>query len=243
MNNLPVTSVLRPVVLKTGLVRLSAACRTAHIAFSGLFVAAILFAFTTVASAGDLSVTVRDINGEPLENAVVTLTPSFQLSAPFKNMQSTEMRQENTLFAPFVLPVAVGTQVTFPNFDEFRHHVYSFSSAKRFELRLYGQDETKAIVFEKSGVVALGCNIHDNMLAYIYVTEAPIFIKTDTEGVAQFDGLQDGTYEVSAWHPGMRGKRGAKPQDVVVGEVSTASFDLKLRRVWGVQTPPAGEDY
>lgn len=243
MNSLLVTSVLRPIVFKMGLVRFWHAKQIRRAGLAAAFIGFQALGFANSVSAGDLAVTVRDDNGELLENAVVTLTPSFQPSNPFRNVQSTEMRQENTLFAPFVLPVAAGTEVTFPNFDEFRHHVYSFSSAKRFELRLYGQDETKAIVFDKPGIVALGCNIHDNMLAYIYVTDAPIFVKTDTDGVAHFEGLENGAYEVSVWHPGMRGKRGAQPKDVLVTDGSVETFDLRLRRVWGVQTPPAGEDY
>lgn len=196
-----------------------------------------------VTLAGDLSVSVRDGDGELLENAVVTLVPNFDMEKPYVMRRENEMRQENTLFAPFVLPVGVGDSVTFPNFDEFRHHVYSFSKAKRFELRLYGKDETKSIQFDQPGVVALGCNIHDNMLAYIYISEAPIFAKTNVDGIAQFDDLPDGEYTIEAWHPGVSRKGGAEPKIVTVGAGSTEEFALKLRRVWGAQTAPAEGQY
>lgn len=203
-----------------------------------------LHAWPNAVLAGSLTVTVTNNKGEPLENAVVTLTPTFAVSRPLSMPGEAEMRQQNTLFAPFVLPVQAGTNVSFPNFDESRHHVYSFSKAKRFELRLYGKDETNSITFDDAGVVALGCNIHDNMLAYIYVTEAPIFQKTDASGQVTFGGLENGAYEMTAWHPGVRKNGAPEPTVVTVGDDGgTQQIALRLRRVWGQQRPPAEGQY
>lgn len=196
------------------------------------------------AMAGSLAVLVTNDKGEPLEHAVVTLSPRFELSAPMPPTAESEMRQENTLFAPFVLPVRSGTRVSFPNFDEARHHVYSFSKAKRFELRLYGKDETNSIEFDQPGVVALGCNIHDNMLAYIYVTDAPIYAKTDANGRAVFAGLENGRYDVAAWHPGERRNGAPDPKEVSISDDrAEETIAVRLRRVWGQQRPPADGQY
>ncbi len=208
----------------------------------------LLFALTIAvcnhAFAGDIRVTVTNTSGEPLEHAIVALTPKFSLQNKPVMGSDAVMRQQNTLFAPFVLPVQVGTSVSFPNLDESRHHVYSFSKAKRFELRLYGKDETNSISFEQPGVVALGCNIHDNMLAYVYVTEAPIFLKTDTTGSVLFEGLEVGAYEVEAWHPGVRKKGSPEPTTIMIANVNDGyEIALQMRRVWGEQRAPAEDQY
>jgi len=195
-------------------------------------------------SAGSLSVTVVDQKGNALENAVVFLRPQFTLKVPIPIRDDAEMRQQNILFSPTVLPVQVGTKVSFPNFDESRHHVYSFSKPKRFELQLYGKDESNSIIFDEPGVVAIGCNIHDNMLAYIFVSEAPIFSKTEAHGLAEFTGLENGQYEMTAWHPGIRRNGGPDPIMVVVsdGQLQTETV-LNLKRVWGQQREPDESPY
>ena len=186
--------------------------------------------------AGSLSVKVVDQKGNALENAVVFLTPQFTLKAPVPIRDDAEMRQQNILFSPAVLPVRVGTKVSFPNFDESRHHVYSFSKPKRFELQLYGKDESNSIIFDTPGVVAIGCNIHDNMLAYILVTEVPIFSKTGSDGLTEFTDLENGQYEMTAWHPGVR-KNGAPASQLVTfsGEDLETEAKIRLKRVWGKQ--------
>lgn len=194
--------------------------------------------------AGPLTVKVSDHNGSALENAVVFLTPQFTLKAPVPLRDDAEMRQQNILFSPVVLPVQVGTSVSFPNFDESRHHVYSFSKAKRFELRLYGKDESNSIVFDTPGAVAIGCNIHDNMLAYIYVTEAPVFAKTGVDGLAEFTGLENGEYEMTIWHPGSRRKGAPAPQTIAVDDQPLQTeAKIRLKRVWGTQREPDETPY
>lgn len=196
------------------------------------------------ALAAEFRVNVADSKGAALPDAVVMLAPKFELTRPIPVREKAEVRQQGTMFAPFVLPVSTGTNVSFPNFDKFRHHVYSFSKAKRFEIRLYGKDESNFIVFDKPGVVALGCNIHDNMLAYVYVTDAPIFATTDAEGTVIFDGLEPGTYQMTSWHPGVSKKGPPAPKDVEVTQTAISEqIKLQLRGVWGQQSPPADEDY
>jgi hypothetical protein len=103
-------------------------------------------------------------------------------------------------FLPKVQAVLVGTPLTFPNRDDVRHQVYSFSPAKRFELPLY-TGIPQAVVFDKPGVVVLGCNIHDWMVGYVYVSESPYFAKTNAEGKALLTDLPPRAYVVRAWHP------------------------------------------
>jgi len=196
------------------------------------------------AYAGSLAVKVSDTNNVALENAIVFLKPQFALSSPKPLRDDAEMRQQGILFAPEVLPVQVGTKVSFPNFDESRHHVYSFSKPKRFELQLYGKDESNSIIFDKSGVVAIGCNIHDNMLAYIFVTEAPVFAKTNVDGMADFTGLENGDYEMTVWHPGVRRNGAPAPVVLSIGdEQQQRDAQIRLKRVWGAQREPDENPY
>ena len=110
------------------------------------------------------------------------------------------MQQIDKQFHPHVLPVSIGTSVEFPNADNVKHHVYSFSDAKTFELELYDDFQGKPISFDKPGIVELGCNIHDWMLAYIYVTDADYFFTSSEQGKVAAS-LPSGSYTVQLWHP------------------------------------------
>lgn len=155
-------------------------------------------ALAPVTLAADLSLSVNDDQGAPLADAVVSLAgPSAGAGAPLQ----ANMDQRDKMFFPHVLAVRTGTAVTFPNSDDIRHQVYSFSSSKRFELRLYEGTPTAPVVFDQPGVVVLGCNIHDWMLGYVYVTPDPWFGVTDGQGKVKFTHLAQGTYSVTLWHP------------------------------------------
>jgi len=155
------------------------------------------------------------------------------------------MRQQGALFSPFVLPVKVGDTVSFPNFDDFRHQVYSFSKTKRFEIRLFSRDESKSVTFDKPGVVALGCNIHDNMLAYIYVSSHPFVAKSEANGRAFATGLAEGDYDVHVWHPDMSGRSATDATSQVSVGVAGAelTIDLQLRAIRSKQLPPDEDEY
>jgi len=155
-------------------------------------------ALAPVALSGELSVSVSDAQGVPLADAVVSLAgPAMAASAPLK----ANMDQRDKMFFPHVLAVRTGTAVTFPNSDDIRHQVYSFSSSKRFELRLYEGTPTAPVVFDHPGVVVLGCNIHDWMLGYVYVTPDPWFGVTDQQGKVTLSRVPEGAYTVTLWHP------------------------------------------
>lgn len=168
-----------------------------------------VWAAAVAASAADLTVTVRDAAGKPVPNAVVALHPAGGVPAgALKTAGRYSVTQKDIAFDPFVLVVPNGATVAFPNKDKVRHHVYSFSPAKKFELKLYGHDESRTVVFDDAGVVALGCNIHDRMTAYIKVVDTPWAAKTDTAGRVVLAGAPAGAGTVTVWHPHAKGKGG-----------------------------------
>jgi len=150
------------------------------------------------AQAGTLVVTVKQRDQKPLVGAVVTLeTPSMPPAAPI----SALMDQVSLTFVPDVLVVPVHSKVQFPNSDAISHQVYSFSPARKFQLPLYRGKPYPPVVFDQPGVVTLGCNIHDNMLAYIVITSAPFFGRTGTEGDWTVAHVPAGQYSLRVWHP------------------------------------------
>lgn len=190
-------------------------------------------------SGSQLQVNVFDDDQTLLENAVISLEPLFDHQQNSAQLEA-QVKQQGAQFRPFVLPVKVGTKISFPNFDDFRHHVYSFSKAKRFQLQLYGQDESKSIIFDNPGVIALGCNIHDNMLAFVYVTDHPIYTISSDNGIASFDDLAAGAYRVYAWHPDIKGRAEIEISNIelVDGQPLTLDARLALKSARSVQYPP-----
>ena len=155
-----------------------------------------------LAWAGDLVVSVRTAAGKPVADAVVFLPDAK--SGPTRLTGPYRMAQHDLQFDPFVLVAPVGAEVAFPNLDRVRHHVYSFSPAHPFELKLYGRDESRKVRFDKPGVIALGCNIHDSMVAFILVVDTPYAAKTDASGVAVIHDAPAGELTVRLWHPYLR---------------------------------------
>ncbi|MDD4915902.1 MAG: methylamine utilization protein [Methylococcales bacterium] len=162
---------------------------------------ACLLFFTLAAQAAALVGEVTDQSGQPLADAVVAAFPVRGLPSP-ASPATAVLDQRNREFIPHVLVVRTGTEVSFPNHDHIRHHVYSFSPAKRFEIKLYQGTPPDPVRFDTAGVAALGCNIHDWMLAYILVTDSPYFTLTDSQGRWRLE-LPDDAYRLSLWHPDM----------------------------------------
>jgi len=205
---------------------------------AGIGIVALALVLFTPARAATVAVQVA-ANGNPLPEAVITAVNTQQPAAsPTRIRSKAVMVQQFQQFSPFVLPIEVGTTVEFPNRDPYRHHVYSFSPPKPFEIKLYGGDRKEQVVFNHPGVVALGCNIHDNMLAYIYVVETPYFATTDHDGSAVLKDLPPGTYKVAAWHPDE--SRAGATQVVTVSAPSTETvhITLDLKRERRQHRPP-----
>lgn len=156
---------------------------------------------TSLAATGaTLQVQVQDAAGAPLAGAVVFLDSPDAAKAS-KPLAGAEMGQQGKAFVPDVLVVTRGTAVHFPNRDTVRHHVYSFSPIKKFELKLYTGTPTNPVVFDKSGVAVLGCNIHDHMVGWVLVLDTPYFGTSATPGMVKLDPVPAGNYTLRAWHP------------------------------------------
>lgn len=157
---------------------------------------------TPAALAAVVHIEVRDGKGKPASDAVVWAIPKDRPVRPARDAQAV-MDQINRTFIPHVLPVQVGTSVSFPNRDNVRHQVYSFSPPKSFQLPLYIGTPANPVVFDKPGIVALGCNIHDQMSAFIVVVETPHFGRSENDGKITLERLPGGEYELHLWHPEM----------------------------------------
>jgi plastocyanin len=158
-----------------------------------------LAAAVPAAHAGAVTVQVHDAAGQPLADAVVLLDPAVG-KLPVKPMPQVDISQARRQFSPRVTVVTVGTPVNFPNFDTVRHHVYSFSPVKTFELKLYAGVPHTPVVFDRPGAAVLGCNIHDRMAAWVVVVDTPFHARTDARGQVRLDGVPPGAYLLRAWH-------------------------------------------
>ncbi|MBI2745657.1 MAG: methylamine utilization protein [Burkholderiales bacterium] len=154
------------------------------------------------ARAGTLVVDVLQGSGRPLADAVVFLE-SPQARRQVRPLTKAEMGQAGKQFVPQVLVVTTGTEVDFPNRDTVRHHVYSFSPVKKFELKLYIGTPTQPVLFDQPGIAVLGCNIHDQMVGWIVIVDTPYFGRTAEQGQLVLDKLPPGNYRLRSWHPGL----------------------------------------
>ena len=176
--------------------------------------------------AATLVIHVQTPDGHALSGAVVTARP-LDAAARRPAPVHAVVDQVNRAFAPDLLVVPVGSTVAFPNSDSVSHQIYSFSAAKRFRLPLYRGKPYPPVQFDQSGVITLGCNIHDDMLAYLLVTDAPYFGRTDGQGAWSAD-VPRGRYRVSVWHPRLRESEADLERELTVGDADRADLTLHL---------------
>ena len=186
---------------------------------------ATLFACAVGAAAVPLDVKVLDTQGQPLADAVVSVDVKGARATAVPGTMA-EMGQRNRVFVPLVLAVQTGTAVSFPNFDTVRHHVYSFSSIKSFEIKLYAGVPHAPVVFDKPGTAVLGCNIHDRMAGYIHVVGTPYFAKSDASGHATID-IPAGDHTLRTWHWRMSDSLPSHDQALHVG-AGAANAEVRL---------------
>jgi plastocyanin len=169
-------------------------------------------------------------DGKPLADTVIFLE-SREAQAAARPLAHVNIAQAERRFVQRVTVVTVGTEVHFPNRDKVRHHVYSFSPAKTFELKLYAGTPSNPVLFDKPGIAALGCNIHDNMVAWVLVVETPHFGQTDAKGLLRLDNVPPGSYRLRSWHPALPPGAPALDQALMVsaaGSHATLKFPLAV---------------
>jgi len=189
----------------------------------------ILGATAPALAGAELSVTVTGSTGAPVAGAVVVAEPAQSKPHPRPGLKAV-MDQRDLQYVPDVLIVQTGTEVEFPNSDNVRHQVYSFSPAKTFHLSLYSGHEHAAVIFDRKGLVTLGCNIHDSMVGYIYVTDSPWYGRTGTDGSLQLHDLAPGDYTVRLWHPLLNEAGPDLQTSLRVDEGSTGTAEFRLHR-------------
>jgi plastocyanin len=178
---------------------------------------------------GTLAVKVLLPDGTPLAGVVVNAQPTS--SGPVHPAPPVEavMDQANRTFRPDLLVVPVNSTVSFANSDTVSHQIYSFSPAKRFQLPLYRGTPYPPVRFEQPGLVTLGCNIHDEMLAYVVVTGAPFFGRTATNGSWSAE-VPSGTYRVWIWHPRIWDEDKDLQGEITLTEAAGGTLTLRLRK-------------
>lgn len=191
--------------------------------------------------AAAVTVQVRDGAGQALPDVVV-YAEADGAAAP-KTMRAATIEQKGLKFLPLVSVVQTGSSVAFPNNDKVRHHIYSFSPAKKFDQKLYSGVAAAPQVFDKPGTVVLGCNIHDKMLAYVKVVDTPYFAKTDGAGAARIE-LPAGKYVLKAWHYQAAGGATTEQALTLKGAetVLPLSFTLALKAA-GAEAAAPGSDF
>jgi len=188
----------------------------------------LMLSWITPASAGELHALVKDQNGEPIEDAVVLATPLDGKNVALPKQPRNEMDQIDKEYVPHVKVVTADSKVYFPNKDNIRHHVYSFSPAKVFELPLYSGTTAPPVLFDKTGQVTLGCNIHDWMLGYIYVADTQFFGKSMKDGKVLITDIPAGEYSVRVWHPNMKGTEESTVRKLTLDAHQAANMEWQL---------------
>jgi plastocyanin len=193
-------------------------------------------------AAAQLQIMVKDPNGKPVGDAVVLALPADPKVALRAQTPTESVDQVDKQFVPFVKVIFVGSTIRFPNSDNVRHQVYSFSPARKFELPLYAGTPAQPVLFDKAGVVVLGCNIHDWMVGYVYVSETPFFAKTGTAGTAFLGDLPAGDYLMRVWHPSMDGSEQSTTQRMAVlaDAPNRAEWAIKLKTMIPVRRVSSG---
>lgn len=184
---------------------------------------------TGASTAATLQVEVQSISGKPLADAVVFLE-SREAKGLVKPLVGKEIAQASKQFVPQVSVVTTGTSVQFPNQDTVRHHVYSFSAIKTFDLKLYTGTPANPVVFDRPGIAVLGCNIHDTMAAWVVVVDTPYFGGTAASGRVALDNVPQGSYRLRTWHPDLPPGTPAADQALVLNS-TLQTITLKLAGV------------
>jgi plastocyanin len=201
----------------------------------------LLLAPIAAAPAATVTATVTDDSGRLLPDAVVMITPEPGMPAPKlegSRLATATIDQKDETFVPFVVVIRTGGTVTFRNDDNVRHHVYSFSAIRKFEMVQSPGEVSPPVRFDQPGSAAVGCNIHDHMTAYIHVTDAPWAMVTDANGHAVIPDIPAGRFVATVWHPRLRPNAVLPSASLVLAtENSTLSVTIPVLPPRRVRTP------
>jgi len=185
-------------------------------------------ALSAPAAAAGLGVRISDARGNAVSDAVVTVVPQPGGGAlPTTPASTRVIDQKNETFIPYIEVFRPGDKVVFHNSDNTRHHAYSFAPARQFEFVLAPGESSMPLQLDKIGVIAVGCNIHDQMITYLYVTDAAYVARSGGDGIAQLSNLAKGEYDVRVWHPQLRPGTGVDTQRLTIAD-ATELKDLKF---------------
>ena len=192
----------------------------------------------SLAEGADFEARIASATRQPVEDAGVVLEPLS--GTPPARRQKAVIAQQDRDFVPFLTVVQAGSAVDFPNRDPIKHHVYSFSPAKIFEIKLYAGKPAQPVTFAKPGEVAIGCNIHDWMEAYVWVVDSPYFAKTGADGRARIEDVPPGRYRLRVWHP--RQRKVAATVEVDTASQHAAAVVLEVAPRMARPKPPTPTD-
>lgn len=200
---------------------------------AGHFAGIMCLAGVVSVRAAELTIQINDVRGAPVADAVVTLVPVQAGERPDKVAASSTktIDQKDETFIPYIEIFQPGDKVVFRNSDRTRHHVYSFSPTKSFEFVLAPGESSAAQLLERTGVVAVGCNIHDQMITYLYISDAAWIARSGSNGRASLADVPPGSYDVHVWHPQLRPGRPEVSQPIAFAAASDSkhlSISLSL---------------
>jgi len=185
---------------------------------------AVVAAWPAALRAADLDVFVGAARDAAVPDAVIALRPhDASLSPPAAAPATKTIDQKNETFLPYVEVFRPGDSVVFRNSDQTRHHVYSFAPARQFEFVLTPGQSSAPLHLESTGAIAVGCNIHDHMITYLYVSDAPWTARSGADGHARVATLPPGDYDVSVWHPQLRPGQAPPTQTLHVDAANAAA--------------------
>lgn len=182
-----------------------------------------------MAFAADIVVAVTDQRGKPVADAVVTVVPDAPTSPRPASPATRTIDQASLVFIPYIEIFRPGDRVVFRNSDATRHHVYSFSKVKAFEFVLRPGESSPPLALDTPGVIAAGCNIHDSMITYLFVSDAPWIARSGVDGKVTLAGVPRGSFRVQAWHPRQRPGKPAPARALVVAGDDAAAKPLGFR--------------
>lgn len=189
-----------------------------------------IFLWVRTIFAADIHISVVDKRSTSVLDAYVELISIDGTGRAQK--KEAVIDQVDKEFVPLVSAVPMGSTVLFPNSDNIQHQIYSFSKSKSFELPLFAKNEKNTVEFPLSGIVHMGCNIHDWMLSYLYVYESQWFTQVNAEGKASFTGIKEGTYTLRVWSPRLKNNRVPVETEVLIrdGAVQNVEQVIKIRK-------------